>query len=344
MRTYSVTFLMLIGLTFSGFSQIGSKLQQQSSLYGNWENSQMGYQIMLILQPDGKGEFDGEIISFTSTDKSLSLSVSGEVITYNYVLTSNSLRLSEGDLVSPVIFTRLGSTPSNDEEKLISNDYQSSPSGASTPESTPGNIVGSWNGSGETIEFKSNGQCVYLGQNFPYRISSGQLMLTAVDGEYVFSYSIAGDKLTLGASQGSVTYTRTNTTTGSNAAANPNPGGMIDQTIVSKWCYVDVNSYNSGASNSTTCVTLNADGSYEYYGESSRSVNTQDYSGGTSSQETDRGTWYVQGDRIYFNSQSKGLLSYQLEKRNHPKNVKDPMIVLDGSPFVTAYNMPPWRQ
>jgi hypothetical protein len=225
-------------------------------------------------------------------------------------------------------------------------DFTGSPSSTiavSVPESTQGTIVGNWTGSGETIEFKSNGQCVYLGQTFPYRISSGQLTLSAADGEHIFSYSVTGDNLTLTASQGAVTYKRMNTTTDSNQSASNNPGGMIDQSLVSKWCYVDVNSYNSGASSSSTCVTLNADGSYAYYGESSRSVNTQDYSGGTSSQESDSGTWYVQGDRIYFNSQSKGLLSYRLEKRNHPKNVNDPMIVLDGNPFVTAYNMPPWR-
>jgi hypothetical protein len=343
MRTYPVAFLMLIGLSISGFSQIGSKLQQQSSIYGNWENSQLGYQIMLILQPDGKGEFDGEIISYTSTEKTLSLAVGSQVTTYNYVLGSNTLRLSDGDLVSPVTFTRLGSTPPKDLENL---DFTGSPSSTiavSVPESTQGTIVGNWTGSGETIEFKSNGQCVYLGQTFPYRISSGQLTLSAADGEHIFSYSFTGDNLTLTASQGAVTYKRMNTTTDSNQSASNNPGGMIDQSLVSKWCYVDVNSYNSGASSSSTCVTLNADGSYAYYGESSRSVNTQDYSGGTSSQESDSGTWYVQGDRIYFNSQSKGLLSYRLEKRNHPKNVNDPMIVLDGNPFVTAYNMPPWR-
>lgn len=32
-----------------------------------------------------------------------------------------------------------------------------------------------------------------------------------------------------------------------------------------------------------------------------------------------------------------------VEKRNHPKNVRDPMIVLDGQTFVTAYNKPPWQ-
>ncbi|MBP7238891.1 MAG: hypothetical protein KBA14_01595 [Saprospiraceae bacterium] len=343
MRPHPVFFLLLMGLSIPGYCQIGAKVQQQSPLCGNWENSQLGYQIMLILQPDGNGEFDGEVISFTSTDKTLSLAVAGMVTTYNYVLSGNSLQLSEGDLVSPVTFTKLGSAPSEDVTKSNVINPSSSTPGLSTPESSSGSIIGSWTGSGETIEFKSNGQCLYLGQTFPYRISSGQLTLSAADGEHIFSYGISGDKLILTAAQGSVTYTKSTSSSGSNAPVSSSFGGAIDQTLVSKWCYVDVNNYNSGASSSSTCVTLNADGSYEYYGESSRSVNTQDYSGGTSSQESDRGTWYVQGDRIFFNSQSKGLLSYRLEKRNHPKNVNDPMIVLDGSPFVTAYNMPPWR-
>ena len=67
------------------------------------------------------------------------------------------------------------------------------------------------------------------------------------------------------------------------------------------------------------------------------------YYGGTNSQGSDQGTWYVQGDRIYYNSQSKGPGSYRLEKRNHPKNVNDPMIILDGTAYVTAYQKAPWR-
>jgi hypothetical protein len=37
----------------------------------------------------------------------------------------------------------------------------------------------------------------------------------------------------------------------------------------------------------------------------------------------------------------QGSGSYVLEKRNHPKN-NDPMIVLDGEPYVTYYQKPRW--
>ncbi len=36
------------------------------------------------------------------------------------------------------------------------------------------------------------------------------------------------------------------------------------------------------------------------------------------------------------------VTTYQLEKRNHPKN-NDPMLLLDGQSFVTYYQKPPWR-
>jgi hypothetical protein len=96
-------------------------------------------------------------------------------------------------------------------------------------------------------------------------------------------------------------------------------------------------------SQSSRCITLYADGTYYYTENSSRSVNTDAVSGGTASQGEDRGTWSVLGDRIYYHSRANGDGSYKLEKRNHPKNVNDPMIVLDGEPYVTTTQRAPWR-
>ncbi|MGB3076699.1 MAG: hypothetical protein WBB36_15325, partial [Chitinophagales bacterium] len=152
-----------------------------------------------------------------------------------------------------------------------------------------------------------------------------------------------GDQLTLTINNNSVSYTRGKADSKTNQQNTPTGAGQVAMELVGKWCFINVNSYNQGASSSSECVTLNADGTYLYYNESSRSVNTPDYAGGTASQNEDRGTWYVQGDRLYVHSQTIGDASYRLEKRNHPKNVNDPMIVLDGRTFVTAYNKPPWR-
>lgn len=48
------------------------------------------------------------------------------------------------------------------------------------------------------------------------------------------------------------------------------------------------------------------------------------------------------GARLTAHSRSGKVASYALEKRNHPKNKRDPMICLDGQCYVTFYNKPAW--
>jgi hypothetical protein len=111
--------------------------------------------------------------------------------------------------------------------------------------------------------------------------------------------------------------------------------------LVGKWCYVNVNSTNSGGSSTSECITLYANGTYEYYSESSMSVNTNEYAGGTNNQSSDSGTWRVAGNTIIANSKTQGTKTYSLQKVNHPKN-GDPMIVIDGRAYATYYQKKPW--
>jgi hypothetical protein len=156
----------------------------------------------------------------------------------------------------------------------------------------------------------------------------------------MFAYAINGTQLTLTANGQQVSYNRG---AGNNQQQNATGKGNVAAELVGKWCYVNVTNTNSGGTSTDECITLNGDGTYVYYYERSASVNTNAFAGGTNAQNGDRGTWYVQGDRIFYNSQSQGQGSYRLEKRNHPKNVGDPMIVLDGKAFVTATYRQPWR-
>lgn len=321
--------LLLLLISSQGFAQIGAKVQQQSKIYGIWQNSQFGYQLTLMLNPDGTGEFDGEVIKFTTQGDKLSITQAGTITVYGHTLTGNSLTLSGGDLDKAITFARSGSDPS--------------PAIAETPQpnvnkTSNESIVGIWSGNNETIEFKSNGQCAYLGNTFQYRLTPGYVTLITNQGNVVFGYAVKGDQLLLTGNNKTVTYSK-GPGDSQTQQAQPNGTGQVAMELVGKWCYMS----NSLSSSSNKCITLNADGTYVYNSESSRSVNTTEVYGGTSSQGSDRGTWYVQGDRIYYNSQTQGQGSYRLEKRNHPKNVGDPMIVLDGEAYVTATLKQPWR-
>lgn len=341
MRILALTSLLLVSIACH--AQIGAKAKQSSQLTGIWQNSQFGYQMTLMLNADGTGEFDGEQVKYTAKGGVLSLTITSQQETnnYSYALNGNSLTVSGGDLDQPVTFTRSGSGANASPTENPPATAQAN-SGNNLANN---NLLGVWSGNGETIEFKDNGQCVYLGNTYTYTASQGVISLSTVQGAVSFNYTINNNQLTLAANGNQVVYQR-----GTAGAQKSNPGNTggegaknVPPELVGKWCWVNVTTTNSGGSSSDTCITLNGDGSYQYYSERSMSVNDPSFAGGTNSQNSDRGTWWVQGDRIFYNSQSQGQGSYRLEKRNHPKNVNDPMIVLDGQPFVTQFQKAPWR-
>ena len=333
MKTYIslCVFLSLsFGTSLQGNCQIGAKAQQQNTIQGVWANNDFGFQMTLVLNQEGSGEFDGDEIRYTTNGDKLNITQSGITNNYTFILQNNALTLSGGDLDKPITFLRQGENPQTSQK-------DSGPVG----ENIPKEILGIWSGYNETIEFKADAQCMYRGQPWPYTVANKVITLQTPQGNFMMAYTVAGNQLHLTINGQSFTYTK-----GENgvtaATRTGSTGGKIDVTLAGKWCYMNVYSSNSGGSSSSECITLKEDGTYEYYSESSRSTNTSGFYGGTASQSGDRGTWWVEGDRIYYNSQTAGQGSYKLEKRNHPKNQRDPMIVLDGKTYVTFYNRPPW--
>jgi hypothetical protein len=294
----------------------------------------MGFQMTLMLNADGSGEFDGDAIRFSTQGDKLTVTQNGTSNTYTYILSGNSLKLSGGDLDQPITFTRQGATTPNQAVE---------PAAAKSQPSTtlPKNLIGVWSGYNETLEFKNSGECVYRGQAYRSSVSGNIITLETTQGNFLMEYAVTGNQLNLTVNGQKVVYTKSGTTNPTTSTAQSGRGNL-DMTLVGKWCYMNVSSSYSGGSSTSECITLKADGTYEYYSESSRSVNTNTVTGGTASQNSDQGTWWTEGNRIHYNSRSSGQGSYQLEKRNHPKNVNDPMIVLDGRTYVTATLKNPW--
>ena len=312
--------------------------QDKAHVPGIWQNNTFGYQMTLMLNPDGTGEFDGETIRYMLHGNHLNMIIEGQSITYSYALSGNNLNLSGGDLDGTISFTKAGGS-STETGMTKSAQNQSIPTEPPMPAAVDPTLIGLWSGQGETIEFKNNGQCNYLGNTFTYKSTNSQITLMTNGGNVMFNYSINGNQLTIIGNAGQVVYTK-----GGSQNHSASPGGKgVAMEIVGKWCWINVNATATGGSSSSRCIVLNADGTYTYEAERSMSVNTNDFYGGTASQSSDLGTWYVQDDRIFYNSQNSGQGSYRLEKRNHPKNVNDPMIILDGEAYVTATYRQPWR-
>ncbi len=328
-------------------AQIGAKTKAVSpSIQGVWQNSEMGFQMVLMLNADGSGEFDGEAIKYTSDAKHLIIQQNGDSNTYAYVLHENSLQLSRGDLEGPITFTKLGtsnaSTKPQPQPTTTSKTVKTKPQPSNNSQiADEKKLIGIWSGYGETIEFTSDKNCNYLGQTYPYSVSQEHIVLETPQGDLMLAYQITGNQLSLTTNGKTLVYSKGGTATKTPSNTNGGPKKVAPE-LVGKWCYVNVNSYNNGGSSTEECIVLNANGTYQYGYESSRSVNTDTYYGGTNSSDSDSGTWWVQGTRVFYNStMGKGQGSYELLKQNHPKS-NDPMIVLDGKTYVSYYKKNPW--
>ena len=336
MKKLLLVFLLIACATAS--AQIGAKVQQQSKLTGIWQNNQFGYQMTLMLNDNGSGEFDGDAIKYTANDGKLSLTIvaQNETTIYSYALTGNDLTVSGGDLEQPVKFSRAGSgTPATATAPSTATASSQPPAAGNIDK----NLLGTWSGNNESMEFRADGKVIFNGAAIDYQVSQGHIIVTMPQGQAMMAYTVTGNEMKLTANGTQATYTRG---AAGNAPAATSPGGRsVPQELAGKWCWINVGSNN--ASMSSECWTMKADGTYSYYSESSRSVNTTSVTGGTASQGWDSGIWWVEGDRLFYQSQTQGQGSYKLEKRNHPKNTSDPMIVLNGQPYVTATYRQPWR-
>lgn len=321
-RSVIILFLLLPGLLLA---QAAAKVQQ-TKIHGTWKADLEGDEITLVLNADGTGNLDGDKIRYTVGGSKINVTILAEsqTLIYDYAWEGNSLVVSGGDLEEKITLTRFGSATENYESSSTLNN----------------SIIGVWSDSHETIEFTKTGQCLFLNRTFNYQVTGNTITIQTHEGAVIFSYTVSGDKLTLTTNGQTSHYTKTGISLGTGSL---HPDKTVAQELVGKWCYINVGNYTSGGSSSEQCITLKRDGTYEYYSESSRSVNTNAYSGGTNSQSSDHGTWSYDGTRIhYISAAGNGSGSYLLEKRNHPKN-NDPMIVLDGQAYVTQYQKAPWR-
>jgi hypothetical protein len=120
-------------------------------------------------------------------------------------------------------------------------------------------------------------------------------------------------------------------------------GGAIPEELAGSWAWItNFNANNGGGRTTSKILTLNANGTYEFHAETDNSGYGNDFNWGAWSSSNDAGTWTATDSSITFQSQGGKTTTYSLEKKNHPKNVRDPMIVLDGQPFVTYGPKDPW--
>lgn len=111
----------------------------------------------------------------------------------------------------------------------------------------------------------------------------------------------------------------------------------VAQELVGKWCYINLATTSDLITSS--CITLNSDGTYEAVLDRSAMPNRQSI---PNIPDNDTGKWWAKNNRLFYNSSSNGQGSFSLQKTNHPRLENTPMIVLNGVAFATAIPKDPW--
>lgn len=303
--------------------------QSPQGLTGTWHSSQYGFTMVLILNADGTGEFDEEPIKFRVKGSTLAVTEDGDVSNYTFTLNGASLTLSGGDLDRPMVFQRQGGSSS-----------ARAPASA-TPATT--GLVGRWQGAESVVQINADNTMIIGGQTFRYSVAGSILTLTGSDGSLPMPFELKGDTLVVAVNGQMQTLKRLGETA-ERSASTPGRSGAsgVRPELAGKWCYFNSVSANSGGGRMTEeCITLNGDGSYQYFTATSASAYAPGIYGGTASQGNDSGRWTATASTITAQSSKGQTTSYTLELRNNKNN--DPMICLEGRCYATAWQKAPWR-
>lgn len=250
---------------------------------------------------------DGNVITFSGN---------GESIRVPFELAGNSWtwKFPDGQLALTRITGSTGATPSP---------------------ATKG-ITGSWQGPSGSVQINVDGTATIGGVMYRYSQAGDQLTLAGPDGTFVATVQQSGDSMTWLINGKTLSFQRAASTWALGGA------GGVPPELVGKWCQSTYLNNSTGTYGRSACFTLLADGSYQYASDFDAGGQVTGGAYGTSSANSDSGTWTATANSITSTSKKTGVRTFRLEKRNHSKT-GDPMLVLDGTEFTTAYQKAPWR-
>lgn len=201
-----------------------------------------------------------------------------------------------------------------------------------------GDITGAWQGQNGSVQLNPDGSAVVAGVMYRYSRNGNQLTLAGPDGTFVATVNVMGDSMTWLINGKTLAFQKA---MGTWALGSARAGGILPE-LIGKWCKMSTLNNSTGVSGGSVCFSLLADGSYLYAAESGATGQVSGGAYGTASENSDVGTWTATADTITAVSKKTGTRTFRLEKRNHPKT-GDPMLVLDGEEFTTAFQKAPWR-
>jgi hypothetical protein len=310
-----------------------------NDLLGSWTAQGMQFTFL----KNGKMMYNDKTMDYTVNGNQLycSNAQAGVNVTYEYEVSQGHLLLRYN-----------GNTMMLQKKAGDANPVSNTPTNNTNNKSA--SLFGEWvSNEGEQLNLMQGGKMTLNGYQLSYIYDANTITVQAPNGSVVFTYQLTANSLTVTTNGATSYYQRkgaVGTGAGNNTMGNTNTGGgAIDPSMVGKWSRMGASGggYNSsGSSQYSEYFILNGDGTYEYHSESARSAygtnqyGNEVYRGSAGGDSNDRGTWSVKGNILIANSQTKGTAQYPFQKRNNKNG--DPMIVIDGTEYVTFYKKPAW--
>jgi hypothetical protein len=296
----------------------------ESGIVGDWRWSQGLFHI----GADGTAKIGALTYQYVLRNNVLVLTGADGKFEFPYELHGDSLTLTINGKATTL--SRAG-TQVHESQAPASPTSTSSSTSTSSPTGRGSGLIGEWHSPKLVIRIDAGGAAVIGGTPCRYVVRNNVIVFTGTDGNFEIPFELNGDSLMLTISGQPTQFTR-----GTQQQSQARGGGILPE-LVGKWCYMSNVNANNGGSASSTCVTLNANGTYQYHAESS----SYNPNGSVAGQTDDTGTWTATDFTLNVISRARGPLTYRLEKRNHPK-FHDPMLVIDGAAFVTFNQRAPW--
>ena len=188
-------------------------------------------------------------------------------------------------------------------------------------------LPGHWQGqiAGQTIALtlQADGGGLLDGQPIRYQAMGSNLLIERQGSVTVYVFELRGGMLLVagGDLPGLLVLKPGASPQAAAAPELPNAGQAGNpRDLLGQWCKASSGNTSAGGWFTQYCFTLNADGSYEYFSNSDRSVNTTSIRGRATGQVLDAGRWTVTGAALTAQSQSGRVTTYNLRRGRDPRN------------------------
>jgi hypothetical protein len=191
---------------------------------GRWEFKTDKASLLMTLDADGTGTFNGKPMKWTLKDGVLTTTLGDASMAYQTAIANDTLKLTIPGAGSNTITFARGKTSAADRSNPLDLAGGLAGGGDAKP-AAAGGLPGKWEANDGTILlFNNDGTFVFNGQSVPYKAADGKISVTGPAGTIQWAYEVDGDRLTLTLEGDKQTLKRVGAAEGAGGGADPKKG------------------------------------------------------------------------------------------------------------------------